>query len=223
MYLSRVEVDMKNRAKIKDLTHLGAYHNWVEQSFPEDLNNEKSARHLWRIDDLAGKRYLLILSESKPGTELNRYGVAGTVQTKSYDQFLARLQEGQQLRFRLTANPSHTVSKPGSKQGRIYPHITIEQQRKWLTDRAEKAGFQLVEQTNPTAEGTPLAFDIVNRDWAMLQRRPSRGGRGVRLSRVTFEGVLRISDLTSFKRTLIEGLGREKAFGMGLMTVIPEG
>ena len=36
MYLSRVEVDYLNRQKTKDLSHLGAYHNWVEQSFPGD-------------------------------------------------------------------------------------------------------------------------------------------------------------------------------------------
>ena len=47
-------------------------------------------------------------------------------------------------------------------------------------------------------------------------------GRGVRLSRVTFEGLLRVEDVAEFKQTLINGLGREKAFGMGLMTVIPE-
>lgn len=36
MYLSRVEIDSQNRRKTKDLTHVGAYHNWVEQSFPAE-------------------------------------------------------------------------------------------------------------------------------------------------------------------------------------------
>jgi CRISPR system Cascade subunit CasE len=39
---------------------------------------------------------------------------------------------------------------------------------------------------------------------------------------VTFEGLLQIQNLVLFKQTLVNGLGREKAFGMGLMTVIPE-
>ncbi|WP_318767453.1 type I-E CRISPR-associated protein Cas6/Cse3/CasE [Lactiplantibacillus carotarum] len=222
MYLSRVEIDTNNRVKTKDLTHLGAYHNWVEQSFPADLKNEGHSRHLWRIDNLAGRRYLLILSASLPdSTALSKYGVPGTIQTKSYDKFLGHLREGQTMRFRLTANPSYTAVTPGAKQGRIYPHITVEQQRKWLIDRAEKAGFKLIE-TDPASNEPSLTFDIVNRDWAMLQRRRSRGGRGVRLSRVTFEGLLRITDLEAFKRLLTEGIGREKAFGMGLMTVIPE-
>jgi CRISPR system Cascade subunit CasE len=37
MYLSRVEIDTDNRQKIKDLSHLGAYHNWVERSFPAEM------------------------------------------------------------------------------------------------------------------------------------------------------------------------------------------
>ena len=38
MYLSRVEIDVNNRIKIKDLSHIGAFHNWVESSFPEEFD-----------------------------------------------------------------------------------------------------------------------------------------------------------------------------------------
>ncbi|AVK61554.1 type I-E CRISPR-associated protein Cas6/Cse3/CasE [Lactobacillus sp. CBA3605] len=222
MYLSRVEIDYNNRYKIKDLTHLGAFHNWVEQSFPAELVAEQRNRHLWRLDELAGRKYLLVLSADKPDLDLLvKYGVPGTAITKSYDQFLDKLQVGQLMRFRLTANPTHTISQPGKAQGRVVPHITIDQQRKWLMDRAEKSGFQL---STPVAADVSdlqesLTFDIVSREWPVLHR---KAGRGVRLSRVTFEGVLRITDVADFKQTLIKGLGREKAFGMGLMTVIPE-
>ena len=125
------------------------------------------------------------------------------------------------MQFRLTANPTHTVTRPGEKQGRVMPHITVEQQRKWLMDRADKLGFQLIKQVSvdePELAATQ-AFDIVNRDWPTLHR---KAGRGVRLSRVTFEGLLRVSDVVAFRQTLVTGIGREKAFGMGLMTVIPE-
>jgi len=222
MYLSRVEIDSKNRAKTKDLTHLGAYHNWVEQSFPEEVAMKQRSRHLWRIDQLAGKRYLLILSENKPDVmALERYGVSGTAMVKSYDHLLDSIQEGQVLQFRLTANPSYRAKTVGAKQGRVVPHITVAQQRLWLADRAEKSGFQLIKQSvvGEADDKTTLAFDIVSRDWPVLHR---KAGHGPRLSRVTFEGLLRVSDVAEFKQTLTQGIGREKAFGMGLMTVIPE-
>ncbi|MFC6180754.1 type I-E CRISPR-associated protein Cas6/Cse3/CasE [Lactiplantibacillus daowaiensis] len=222
MYLSRAEIDVKNRYKTKDLTHLGAYHNWVEQSFPDEIAAEKRTRHLWRIDVLAGKQYLVVLSEVEPDPKkLAMYAVPGTVITKSYDKFLNQIKTGQLMRFRLTANPTRTVTQPGKKQGRVVPHITMTQQCQWLIDRAEKSGFNLVDQVdvaNPEQTATP-AFSVVNRDWPMLHRKV---GRGVRLSRVTFEGLLRVSDVATFKQTLTQGIGREKAFGMGLMTVIPE-
>ena len=75
MYISRVEVDIYNRQKIRDLTHLGAYHNWVEQSFKEA---GVRSRKLWRIDKINNKKYLLLVSGEKPDVELlEKYGVAG--------------------------------------------------------------------------------------------------------------------------------------------------
>lgn len=221
MFLSRVERANNNRQQIKSLTHLGAYHDWVEQSFPEEMKQGERLRHLWRLDQIAGREYLLILSQNKPDLQaLSRYGVPGTEMTKNYDQFLNQLQPDELMRFRLTANPSYAVSHTGEKRGRVYPHVTVEQQRKWLIQRADKAGFKLVSQElSDATDQDDLAFDIVNREHPVLHR---KSGRGVRLSRVTFEGLLQIQDLTVFKQTLINGLGREKAFGMGLMTVIPE-
>lgn len=88
MYLSRVEIDRNNRQKIKDLTHLGAYHNWVEQSFPDELKQEIRTRKLWRVDRLDGKDYLLIVSSSIPDLKgLERYGVEGSAASKNYDRF----------------------------------------------------------------------------------------------------------------------------------------
>ncbi len=40
MYISRVEIDTNNRQKLRDLYHLGAYHNWVENCFPNELKKK---------------------------------------------------------------------------------------------------------------------------------------------------------------------------------------
>lgn len=214
MYLSRVEIDFKNRRKISDLTHLGAYHNWVEQSFTEKYDEKKRPRNLWRIDNLKGKYYLLILSENMPDkTKLLKYGVRGTAETKDYSSYLNKLKTNQILQFRLSANPSYKISIPGRKQGKVVPHITIEQQKKWLLDKAKNNGFEIMN--TPSGE---KAFDIVSREWKNLYHKNS--GR-VKLSCVTFEGILKIKDLQKFKQALTTGIGREKAYGMGLLTVIP--
>lgn len=206
MYLSRVEIDDNNRQKTKDLTHLGAYHNWVESSFPNELAQNRRLRHLWRIDRLRGKRYLLIVSQEKPDlTKMQRYGVVNTAMTKDYQPFMEQIQNGDVMRFRLVANPTYRTD------GKVYPHITVEQQKNWLLAQIEKAGFVI-----PTDQAGNYSFEIVNRNWPVLYHK-----RRVRLSRVAFEGKLRVIDAAKLRLALTNGIGREKAYGMGMLTVIP--
>lgn len=94
MYLSKVQLDTDNRQKIRNLTHLGAYHDWVERSFPEEFAEGERTRKLWRIDHLGGKIYLLIVSREAPDlSALCRYGVEGSAETRNYDPFLSKLQQ----------------------------------------------------------------------------------------------------------------------------------
>ena len=43
----------------------------------------------------------------------------------------------------------------------------------------------------------------------------------VKLNKVVYEGKLKIKDREKFIKVLKEGIGREKAYGFGMMTVIP--
>lgn len=213
MYLSRVEIDAKNHRKLKKLTHLGAYHNWVEQSFPAEIDKGERFRHLWRIDELGNHKYLLIVSQDKPDlNKLEDYGVPGTAQTKNYDTYLNNLSTDNYYKFRLTANPSYRISDK-EKKSHVVPHITIAQQMKWLFDRTEKNGFKLFQGSDNNYD-----FTVVNRNWPVLYK---KGNKKVRLSQVTFEGVLKVIDIDKFKKAMTCGIGREKAYGMGLLTVIP--
>ena len=209
MYLSRVEIDSQNRKKIKDLTHLGAYHNWVESSFPNECDGNIRSRKLWRIDMLKGKKYLLLVSEEKPDIEcFEKYGVSGSGNTKSYDKFLEAIQEGLIYRFRVTLNPVKAISQGVGKRGRVVPEITAEQQLCFLEARVDRYGFKLI----------PDEYQIVERCWEPFRK---QGQKMIRLSKATYEGVLEVKDKGVFYKTLTEGIGKKKAYGFGLMTVIP--
>ncbi|MDO5650234.1 MAG: type I-E CRISPR-associated protein Cas6/Cse3/CasE, partial [Gallicola sp.] len=123
MYLSRVEIDLHNRQKIRNLSNLSAFHNWVEQSFPSEIEQGIRTRKLWRIDQLGGRRYLLVVSSLPPDLiRLEKFGVEGSAQTRTYDAFLGTLKNGCRARFRVVLNPVIAVKESNSSRGRVKPH-----------------------------------------------------------------------------------------------------
>ncbi|AYW48815.1 type I-E CRISPR-associated protein Cas6/Cse3/CasE [Tetragenococcus osmophilus] len=209
MYLSQVEVDTNNRYKIQDLTHLGAYHNWVEQSFPEEFTEKERSRKLWRIDQLKGKQYLLVVSPEKPDLNLlETYGVKGSARTKEYDSFLSSLNVGTKARFKVDLNPVISKKQEGQTRGRVLPYLSEKDQLNFLFNRAEKNGFLLNSED----------FFITERSFEVLKKNHQKD---IRLSKVTYEGILEILDINTFRKTLTEGFGKKKAYGFGMMTVIP--
>lgn len=211
MYLSRVEIDYNNRRKTKDLNHLGAYHNWVEQLFPTEISKGESSRKLWRIDRIQGKQYLLVVSENKPDIRsFDLYGVENSAQIKPYDEFLNRLKNEQVVRFMATLNPVKSLStgKSSGKRGRVVPHVTVSQQMEYLKEKAEKNGFELRDDD----------YYISNRSFETLKK---SGKKSIQISKVTYEGILKITDIELFREVLTKGLGKKKAYGCGMVTVIP--
>lgn len=209
MYLSRVELDTNNRQKIRDLTHVGAYHSWVEDSFPEEEIQGERTRKLWRLDTLNGHTYLLVVSKTKPDlVRLEKYGVPGSAQTKNYDRFLAEITTGKRYRFRAVLNPVHSVSDGTHTRGKVFPEVTVSQQLAYFAKRAEPNGFLL----------EPGQYTVMERKYVLLKK---SGMKTVRLSQAAFEGVLQVKDAELFRHALIQGIGRKKAYGFGMMTVIP--
>jgi CRISPR system Cascade subunit CasE len=190
-------------------------HAMVESSYP--TSTEKSGRNLWRIDRLRNALYLLVLSNRKPDFShiVEQLGWPGSEQkweTRNYTPFLERIKTGQRWQFRLRANPVHSVKQAGEsgtqehiKRGKIYAHVTVQQQEQWLQERAAKYGFKLQEGS----------FSVVQRE----VRKFHRQGNRVTLGIATFEGILEVTDTAQFIRALTGGIGRAKAYGCGLLTI----
>lgn len=209
MYLSRVEIDYENRLALKELNHLGAFHNWVEQSFPEEFKNNERKRKLWRIDRLNNKNYLLIFSEDKPILEkLEKYGVKGSAETKDYDEFLNKLENGDRMVFRVVLNPNKSISDRSLKRGRVVPLLQEDEQFKYLIDRSEKNGFLLDSKD----------FYILKSNFETLYK---PNGFKLDLIKAEYQGELTITDVEKFKIALTTGIGKKKAYGFGMMTVLP--
>lgn len=190
-------------------------HAAVESSFPSSA--DKKFRNLWRIDRLGDALYLLVLSDGKPDFThiVEQFGWPAAEQrweTKNYAPLLERIEVGQKWQFRLRANPVHSVKQPSNsqdqkptKRGKVYAHVTVQQQEQWLLDRAAKYGFSLQESS----------FRVVQQEVKKFQRQRNPVTLGI----ATFEGILEVEDVALFLRTLICGIGRAKAYGCGLLTI----
>lgn len=212
MYMSRVEIDFNNRLNLKKLSSLKAYHSWVEESFPQEIEANSRSRKLWRIDNLNGKNYLLLVSQEKPDLNLfERYGVKGSGETKDYDHFLGKLENGMQARFKVCLNPTIATKKDPDKnnRGKIVP-LKSEDFEKFLLDRSEKNGFTLNEG------------DFIISERKYVDFKHDKNSKRIKLDKVTYEGRLTISDKEKMLKTLTNGIGKKKAYGFGLMTIILE-
>ena len=85
----------------------------------------------------------------------------------------------------------------------------MEFQKQWLLDRAPKHGFALL----------PDKFTVTESKWLHFSKGRD-GGRPVTILSVTYEGILQITDEQQFCQLLKNGIGRGKAYGLGLMTVM---
>lgn len=216
MYLSRVEIDINNRRKIKDLTHLGCYHGWVEDSFLEENNKENRSRKLWRIDKLGEKNYLLILSENEPDFEkLEKYGVEKSGTSKNYDDFLDSLEEGMRAKFRIKLNTvrAYKDKENPTKRGRILP-VPNEKLNEFLIEKATRNGFEVSQGEFEISKIDKEYFMHIDKDETKKSKKD--------IVSATYEGVLKITDLDKFKKALTKGIGKKKAYGCGLLTIIPE-
>lgn len=207
MYLTRIELDVYRRSTMRALTKPNYLHGAVEAAFP---NERERGRRLWRLDTLYGKQYLMLVSEQKPDLQKMQvnYGTDTPWETREYTPLLNRIQTDGVWRFCLTANPTKSCKTEQDARGKVHAHISTQYQEQWLMERAEKHGFSV----------QPDEFEVVSSQWYSFQKGEKR--RRVSLLAVTYEGILRVTDAEAFRKTLTEGIGRGKAYGMGMLTVM---
>ena len=216
MYLSRVMLDITRRDTMLALQNPAMFHGAVERAF-----EPRACRSLWRLDTLGERRCLLLLSEEKPRlTALAaQFGTEEPPETRDYAPLLERIAVGSRWQFRLHANPTYS-SKSRDGRGKVHACTLVRKPEKcrpgmpepktqvgWLLHQAEVHGFAVQEEQ----------FNVTGIRWYAFTKKT---GERVRLLGVTYEGLLTVTDVEKFKEALLEGVGRGKAYGMGLLTVM---
>lgn len=229
MYLSRIRLNPTRRGTRRLLASPQAMHAIVAGSHPPH-DHSGEGRILWRLDQLNHHDLqLYVVSPTLPDfnglIEQAGWPASATWDTTEYSPFLRRLQTGQQWRFRLTANPTRVLGRPGEGSGRgeVVPHKTVGHQRSWFEKNCQTWGF-----TVATNSLDVQALELSDRRTDTFRRAVDGGSTGgaaqrVAITRVSFTGVLEVADAETLRSALSQGMGRAKAYGCGLMTLARTG
>lgn len=214
MFLSRVPLNINKKKTVTLLSSPRFIHGAVERGFEGPRN-----RNLWRVDTIGDVKYLSVLSPVEPDFShiVHEYGYEEDLnglqswQTQDFSDFLSSLKDNQRWHFVLSANAvksSATIMNNRSGRSKIVACRTEDEMRQWLLDRCEKHGFAV--------DGDLLK--IRRTEWSEFVKR-NAGGNVVSLNVVDYEGHLVITDAELFKEVLVNGLGRAKAYGCGMLKI----
>lgn len=172
---------------------------------------------LWKTVDSQQQRFLYRIEQHKAGygaeilmqsfTQPQTTTSATILATRDYN---FTLQENQQLRFLLVANPIKTFkdhrqrknNKGNIKACRV-PLLKENEQQNWLQHKLNNLATLDSLIIHPC---TPLYF------------RKEKTGSG-KITPVTFEGILTVQKPDELQQTIHNGIGAAKAFGCGLLSI----
>lgn len=253
MYFTQFPINMTRRESRKLLASPYLMHAAVAGSFPPsgEAGPEAGGRVLWRVDRTGdGGSRLYIVSPGKPSL-VGLDEQAGWPDcepqwgTRDYDAFLSRIAPGQVYSFRLVANPSLSRSTRGGATdiangkgaSKRIGHLTVLQQAAWLVGAQAYEGTE-VEAPELFAAGRPSraqrnGFEVLADEGAAPRLVVSNSGKAtftkgaqgkrVTLARAQYDGILRVTDADALRHALTCGIGHGKAFGCGLLTLVPLG
>lgn len=226
MYLSRLMLNPKSRAVLRDLADSQELHRTVMSAFPPIDQPGDGARerfgvlHRLELDHRRAHLILYVQSLEPPDWSglpsdylLSAPGLENPA-TKSVAGAYRSLEPGAVLSFRLKANPTRKIDKKNQKDGPRWHGKRVELRQEedqvaWLKRKGEQGGFQVLSV----------------RVGGLSKERSKRRGSGVpplTLAGVLFEGHLRITDQEQFlSYSLLRGIGPGKAYGLGLLSLAP--
>lgn len=213
---TRIMVDARRRHARWAMTSLERQHAIIARSLdPDHIGDERS---LWRLDK--GRNgtpsRLYIVSDAVPDIrvlhdelDVGPHDVASC----AYEPFLDRLRIGQEWGFRLRANPTRSlVSAERGRRGRRVGICRIDEQLQWLERKSRECGFHMPINRLDLPE-------VVVRDSRTVDF--TRQGSTVTLTSAVYDGVLAVDDPELLRDALLNGIGRAKGYGFGLLTLVP--
>jgi CRISPR system Cascade subunit CasE len=215
LYLSRISLNPLHAPAIKLAADPEALHKKLYALLATGTGAEE--RHcLFRVEATEAGPNVLLQTVAEPewdALELAARSLRQPPETKAYDPTFV---QGQRLSFRLLAKPS--IRKAGefglkaNGKRKPGPRITCrddEERLEWLRWKGNDSGFT-VESVGLTILSVPaVKSDVGPR---------AKGGS---FTAVQFDGVLVVTDPDKLREAVRNGIGPQKAYGFGLLSLAP--
>ena len=222
MYLSQLILDPRRRDVRRDLASPYELHRTLLRAFPS-RDAGGPGRVLFRVEPSRKTSPPIVIVQSvklpdwqqlppdyahiQPvkNVRFSATGVPERAVPESPAAVLDRLQRGDMLRFRITANP--TIKRDGKRHALWAEADQIA----WLIRKGESGGFAVTESS--------VAVIPIGR--LDSRRAESADGHVATVSHhaVRFEGTLRVVEPELFAGVLENGVGSAKGFGFGMLSV----
>lgn len=192
LYLTRLLIDLKACRQLQ-IRDVYSIHKLVYSCFPLSENRGNCLYADKGFSD--GIRTVLILSEQTPQIP-DSIRSATTELSKNFMRF-------NEFRFEVVLNPVKREKESGKRRA-ITGQLPL---LKWFTIHAEKWGFAANENT----------LEVITLPMVKFKK----GDADCLFHAVKFRGTLRVTDHSLFSETLKKGIGHGKAFGFGLLQLVP--
>jgi CRISPR system Cascade subunit CasE len=222
MYLSRLILNPRSRQVQRELADPYQMHRTILNAFPESLPSDE--RVLFRLDQQSQQGLLTLLVQSKHAPDWSRLKTLGVnyllpdedlnadMPNPKVKRFDLKLLAGQQLIFRLHANPTQKrtfVGEDGVKKKKRIGIYREEEQLGWLERKLENAGCRLLSARTMSQARVrgQLHRDIHKHKLQFLA--------------VRFEGLLQVVEPERLIDAVHRGIGSGKGLGFGLLSLAP--
>lgn len=256
MFLSKLILNHRNRDVRRDLADCHNLHRSVMSAFPHlnspSARDELAVLHRLEVNLRSGALVVFVQSAAEPDWNQLPSGYLLEAEDnpacKPINGSYSALRDGQQLAFRLRANPTKKVAafdaEGNKKKNGTRAELHGEQkQTEWLVRKSAQHGFQLLrlrisqdqtaarqmfEMTEPSDLPTVAPANVRANPAIKICGWRGEANRRAEKDRLTFgavifEGLLEITDADKFKQALANGIGSGKAYGFGLLSVAPAG
>lgn len=204
MYLTCASVNRLDASARQALADCCDMHRNVMKlfSFGEETPPRQTQHVLYRMVEQGNDIKLYISSAAAPDLSRAKWLYHGqNARQRPLDALLTAFHVGRQMGFDLLACPSKKVASEGRPNSARVFLRTPQERRDWLNRQGEKYGFAV----------------CALREYEPVELYGKRKTGNMSLRAVRFSGLLKITDAERFAEAYRQGIGPEKAYGLGML------